>query len=230
METLLQWLSLHADNAHFIIFGLLILTGFSLPISEELMLIAGGVLASSVIPDNTAHLFIAVFLGCYFSDCIAYWIGRYFGKKLYNVRWLPFSLNEKRVQKLSWFYGKYGFLTLFIGRFIPFGVRSGIFMTAGVSKMHFGKFILSDGIGCLIFSTIIFAASYSFGKNYDSLCQILNKSNLYIFILFAVSSAEEYTTELIKKLGEEIAEFAVAGDVEELADVIEVIEAEQPIP
>ena len=189
METLLQWLSLNADNAHFIVFGLLILAGFSLPISEEIMLIASGVLASSVIPDHTPHLFIAVFLGCYFSDWIAYWLGRVCGKKLYNISWLPFSLNEKRVEKLGIFYEKHGFLTLLIGRFIPFGVRNGIFMTAGVSRMHFGKFAITDAIGCLFFSFLIFTLAYSFGKNYESLCLLINQSNIVIFISFVIFSA-----------------------------------------
>lgn len=40
-----------------------------------------------------------------------------------------------------------------------------------------------------------------------------------------VASDEEYRTELVKKLGEETEEFLRAGDAEELADVIEVIEA-----
>ncbi|MDB6081018.1 MAG: putative rane protein [Chlamydiia bacterium] len=187
METLLEWLSLHADNAHFILFGLLMLAGFSLPVSEELILILGGVLASSVIPENTIHLFMAVFLGCYFSDWIAYWLGRGLGKRLYNVKWLPFSLNEKRVERLKWFYDNYGFWTLFIGRFIPFGVRNGIFMTAGIGKMHFGKFALSDAIGCFVFSAALFSLAYSFGKNYDVMRDLLRKGNIVIFALFMVA-------------------------------------------
>ena len=66
METFLEWLTLHAAHAHYILFGLLMISGFSLPVSEELMLIVGGVLASSIIPEHTIHLFLAVFLGCNF--------------------------------------------------------------------------------------------------------------------------------------------------------------------
>lgn len=189
MESLLQWLTVHADHAHYIIFSLLLLAGFSLPISEEVMLLASGVLASSVIPDHTMHLFMAVFLGCYFSDWIAYWLGRIYGRKLFNIRWLPFSLNEKRMTRLSWFYENYGFLTLFIGRFIPFGVRNGIFMTAGLGKMHFGKFALSNVIGCFLFSLLLFTLSYSFGKNYEVLSSYITCSNKIIFISFAVCAA-----------------------------------------
>ncbi len=45
-----------------------------------------------------------------------------------------------------------------------------------------------------------------------------------------VATQEEYKVELIKKLREELEEFEVAGDVEELADIMEVIEALKLLP
>ena len=45
-----------------------------------------------------------------------------------------------------------------------------------------------------------------------------------------IATPEEYKAELIKKLGEEIKEFIEAGDAEELADVLEVIEALKKLP
>lgn len=45
-----------------------------------------------------------------------------------------------------------------------------------------------------------------------------------------IASPDEYKEELIKKLGEEWEEFQVAGDIEELADVLEVIEALKQLP
>lgn len=45
-----------------------------------------------------------------------------------------------------------------------------------------------------------------------------------------VASDEEYKVELIKKLNEEALEFGLAGDPEELADVLEVIEALRQLP
>ncbi len=45
-----------------------------------------------------------------------------------------------------------------------------------------------------------------------------------------VASPEEYREELIKKLAEEVVEFGEAGDPEELADVLEVIEALRKLP
>lgn len=44
------------------------------------------------------------------------------------------------------------------------------------------------------------------------------------------ASPEEFKTELIKKLQEEVSEFAEAGSPEELADVLEVIDALRKLP
>ena len=45
-----------------------------------------------------------------------------------------------------------------------------------------------------------------------------------------IASLEEYKIELIKKLNEETKEFSEVGDPQELADIIEVIEALKKLP
>ena len=45
-----------------------------------------------------------------------------------------------------------------------------------------------------------------------------------------IASPEEYKAELIKKLNEEVKEFLETGDPEELADIVEVIEALETLP
>ncbi|HRH22488.1 MAG TPA: nucleoside triphosphate pyrophosphohydrolase [Candidatus Paceibacterota bacterium] len=57
----------------------------------------------------------------------------------------------------------------------------------------------------------------------DNIPEILDKKG--VSYEKRIASLDEYKTELIKKLGEEVAEFSEAGDPEELADVMEVVEA-----
>lgn len=45
-----------------------------------------------------------------------------------------------------------------------------------------------------------------------------------------IADEVEYKVELIKKLQEEVDEFKEAGDIEELADVLEVVEALRGLP
>src|SRR4029078_10224849 len=107
---------------------------------EDLMIILSAVLAATVVPENTLQLFLGVFLGCYLSDWVCYWIGRKFGPKLWNIRWFAKTFDQKRLHQTHSYYARYGFWTLLIGRFIPFGVRNCLFLSAGLGRMHFGKF------------------------------------------------------------------------------------------
>lgn len=175
MEALLVWLYELGPIAPLIIFAGLIITGFSLPLSEDLLIIASGVLASTVLSDYTLELFAACFLGSFLADCVAYLLGRLFGDKLAIKK-------ETRMQKLSSFYEKYGFWALFVGRCIPFGIRNGIFMTAGAAKMPFRKFLLSDGIACAGFSSLLFFLAYSCGKNYEVLLSYVQQTSYAIGI------------------------------------------------
>ena len=87
------------------------------------------------------------------------------------------------------YYQKYGFYTLMVGRFIPFGVRNLLFITAGISKMHFGRFILSDGIACFISNITLFSIAYTLGKNYKvifSFLVIYNNVLITILIVFLI--------------------------------------------
>lgn len=186
MDFLIQLITDHAAYAHWIVFGALMLAGINVPISEDLMIIISALLAATIVPENTEKLFIAVFLGCYISDWASYWIGRSFGRKLWDIKWFAKTVDAKRLEQIQNYYKKYGFWTLLVGRFIPFGVRNCLFLTAGMGKMSFPKFLLSDGIACIISNTVLFSIAYSLGKNYQSLISGIKFFNIFIFALFVV--------------------------------------------
>lgn len=62
----------------------------------------------------------------------------------------------------------------------------------------------------------------------DKTPEILDKKNIPYEKRLA--SDDEYKSELMKKLSEEVDEFLEAGDPEELADVLEVIAALRELP
>lgn len=186
LATLTDLLIQNSQHAHWLIFSLLILAGFNFPISEDFMLIISGMLASTVIPENTFQLFFCVFLGCYLSDWIAYYLGRSLGPRLWQFPWFAKAVPRRMFCRLKVFYSKYGFLTLLVGRFIPFGVRNCLFITAGMTRMSFLRFIISDGIACLISNTCLFSLAYCFGKKYPLLLEYVRLYNVLIFTVFAL--------------------------------------------
>ena len=62
----------------------------------------------------------------------------------------------------------------------------------------------------------------------DKIPEILDKKG--ISYEKRIATEEEYCSELIKKLAEEIEEFLAAKNTEELADILEVIEALKQLP
>ncbi|MBI3589719.1 MAG: nucleoside triphosphate pyrophosphohydrolase [Candidatus Liptonbacteria bacterium] len=62
----------------------------------------------------------------------------------------------------------------------------------------------------------------------DKIPEILDKKG--VTYERRITSSEEYKAELVRKLGEEAKEFTEAGDPEELADIMEVVEALKQLP
>jgi membrane protein DedA with SNARE-associated domain len=182
MEELLQFIQGNIQYAHWIIFGALLLAGFNIPVSEDGMLFISGVLASHY-PDHLVRLFIAVYMGAYLSDLICYTLGRKFGPKLFEIKFFANMVPPERIDKIRNFYERYGIVTLLVGRFIPFGVRNGLFLTAGLGKMDFKKFALADLLACTISTVVFFTLYYYFG---NSIIEYVKQGNIVLFGLVAI--------------------------------------------
>lgn len=109
MESFFVYICEHAHHAHWIIFCLLLLTGLNLPLSEDLMLLGGGAIASVCIPDHALRLYIWIFFGCYLSAWEAYWLGRLLGPRLYQIRLFNNVVTPHRLDVLRHYYAKWHF-------------------------------------------------------------------------------------------------------------------------
>lgn len=187
MKTLVSFILEHSEYAPWITFGLILLAGLNVPISIDLIMILAAFLAATTLPHHTLSLYLSLLIGTYFSAWLAYWLGRLLGKRLLHIPLFSRLLPPKRLLKIEAFYHKHGFLTLLLGRFIPFGVRNCIFMTAGICHSPFGKFALRDLIPCSVWTTTCFSIFYTLGLNYQLLFQRVKIINLALFIALSVT-------------------------------------------
>lgn len=193
MESLIGFACENAHAAHWIFFLLIMIAGLNVPISEDIVLLTGGALASTCLPENALQLFIWLFFACWFSAWEAYWIGRLLGPKLYDIKWFSHILSLKRIERLHYYYEKYGILTFLIGRFIPGGARNALFMTSGLGKMPFHKFILRDLPACLLSVSVLFYLGYLFGQNYHTIIRHFKTYNLIALIIIIISILFAFT-------------------------------------
>ncbi|MGR9013075.1 MAG: DedA family protein [Gammaproteobacteria bacterium] len=177
MEELIQLIQANIAYAPYIIFCALLLAGFNVPVSEDAMLFITAVLAGKH-PDYSAQLFLSVYLGAYLSDLICYWLGRLLGPKILKIRFFVGMASAERIGKIHGFYKKYGMITILLGRFIPFGVRNGLFLTAGLGRMNFLKFAIADFIACTITTITYFSLYYRYG---NTIIDAIRTSNEILF-------------------------------------------------
>ncbi len=163
MEEIIAYITGHIELAPYLIFGLLLLAGFCIPIPEDGMLLTSGLLAS-LHPEYVIHLFIGVFAGAYISDLIAYWMGRILGPKLWKIKLVEKTVSMDKIRLMHHYFEKYGIVTLIFGRFVPFGFRNAMFISAGLSRMNFLKFSFADLIACTISTLFFFNLYYRLGR------------------------------------------------------------------
>lgn len=187
MDQIYHFITQHANIAPWIIFGLFLLAGMNIPISIDILIIMASILSATLLPHKVIPLFLACLCGCYFSAWIAYWIGRLLGKKFIETRLGKKLFPKERLEKIGLFYARYGFLTLLIGRFIPFGIRNGIFMSSGMARSPFMLFLTRDILPCTIWTSSSFFLFHSLGTHFDVLIDYMKIINISLFSCFAVA-------------------------------------------
>ena len=183
MEAFLEFVQSNVAYAPYAYLGLLLIAGFNIPVSEDLMLLTSALIAIKN-PEMKYQLFTGVFLGAYLSDLICYgFMGRYLGPKIFKIRFFANMITQEKIDRINEFYSRYGMSTLIIGRFIPFGVRNALFLTAGLGRMNAIKFAIGDLIACTISCSFFFWLYFTYG---EAVIDVVKKGNIILFSLAAL--------------------------------------------
>ena len=101
-------------------------------------------------------------LGVVISDGLLSGVGRWWGPKLLETRWMKRMLADHRRAQIEENFHRYGVLVLLFARFLP-AIRSPIFIMAGVTRVPFTRFLLADGIYAIPGVTLLFTLAFWFG-------------------------------------------------------------------
>jgi membrane protein DedA with SNARE-associated domain len=153
----------HIDDFGYIgIFVALLLAGCGLPLPEELPVILAGIMVGH---DETALkwyvMLPVVIAGVVIGDGILYGMGRYWGERLLNIGWVQRHLvpPDKRAEIEKNFHDR-GIAVLLFVRLLP-GIRTPVFIMAGVMRVPLGRFLLADGLYAIPGVNVLFWLSYA---------------------------------------------------------------------
>lgn len=134
--------------------------GLGIPVPEEIPILTAGVLAHEGIVRWWIALplcLVAILLG----DTVLYWVGRHWGEHILDWRLVRHVLTPDREARFISAYRRHGVKIVFAARHLA-GVRAAAFLTAGIARVPFPKFIAVDAAAALIGVPFSFALAYFF--------------------------------------------------------------------
>ncbi|MHC4082364.1 MAG: DedA family protein [Planctomycetota bacterium] len=131
----------------FAVFLLLMLTGFGIPLGEDLVIIPAGILVGlgTLDPWLTG---ISAYAGVLLSDCMWYALCSEYGTRLLHKRWFKRTIHPRRLLEVKHHIEQRGAWVVLMARFIP-GSRTPAITSAGLLHLPFWKFVVATAAGCV---------------------------------------------------------------------------------
>jgi membrane protein DedA with SNARE-associated domain len=149
------------------IFVALLACGFGFPMPEDVILIAGGILAQQEGASIWPSVVVAYF-GVIIGDGVMFTIGRRLGTKLLDHKKLHRIFSPARRARVENLFSKWGAYAVFAGRFAA-GVRAMVFMTAGAMKVRYSLFFVFDSLAAILSVPLFIWVGSKFGENLEAI-------------------------------------------------------------
>ena len=145
---------------YFGILAALLLGSLGAPIPEEMPIVAAGILSHEGLARWWLALPVCV-LGVLSGDMVLYWAGRRWGKRVLGWRVVRLVLTPPRAERLEAAYREHAMKTVAMARHVA-GLRAAAFLTAGIARVPFWKFILADAAAATVSVPLAFGLAYFF--------------------------------------------------------------------
>ncbi|RIK76272.1 MAG: hypothetical protein DCC68_19710 [Planctomycetota bacterium] len=140
----------------------LILTGCGFPLPEEVAFVYAGV-QSAVGHLNWGLALAACGIGALLGDSVMYGIGRLGRGWIGRHAWFSRIVHLEREEQVRRLIARHGIKVFFAARFMV-GIRGPLYVTLGILKVPFWRFLVVDTICASAVIGVFFSLSYYFGQ------------------------------------------------------------------
>ena len=142
---------------------------------DSLLFVAGAFAALGSL--NLVWVLVLLSVAAILGDTINYWVGNFIGPKVFQMQ-NSRIFKKEYLDRTHQFYEKYGPITIVIGRFVPI-IRTFAPFLAGVGSMTYGKFLIYNVVGGLLWIFSFTLGGYFFGN-----LPFVKKN--FTFVIFAI--------------------------------------------
>jgi len=169
------------------IFAVLFLGGVGAPMPEELPILAAGALAH----EGYMRWWVALpvcLAGVLSGDSVLYWVGYHWGERILDWSLVRRVLTPTREHVLIDAYRRHAAKTIFTARHLM-GLRAAAFLSAGIARVPFWKFILVDTGAALLGVPTGFALAYFFTDQVHEIVHDVRRVERWLTLLALVALA-----------------------------------------
>jgi membrane protein DedA with SNARE-associated domain len=143
---------------------------------------------------------IGAMLGAIINYLLAMWLGRpiiyaFADSKVGHLC----LLSSEKVKKAEDYFNEHGKVSTFVGRLIP-GIRQLISIPAGLSKMHFGQFLLYTFLGAGIWNVVLALLGYIAHGQMDLIHAYSHELSIAIMALLGIVIVYFVVKTVVKRL------------------------------
>ena len=183
-----QWFSDFAPNAPYLaIIGILLATGFGLPMPEDIPLIIGGYLCGQAADAGDSHpalwlMMPGAMIAIVGSDLVLFSLGYWIGPSIQRHTIIKRLVGTRNLARTRVAFRKRGAKFIFFARFLP-GVRAPAFFTAGTFKMPVTRFLIWDGAAACLSAPWVMLMGYHFHGEIEHARDALSKGKTFGFVI-----------------------------------------------
>jgi membrane protein DedA with SNARE-associated domain len=159
--------SLQGLPAYALVFGILVGSGFGLPVNEDILLVTAAALTLSGVMEPWPLIAVA-WCGIVIADGLIFHWGRLFGVRLLEHRLLSHAIPPRRLAAMQAFMQRTGPAAIFLARFMP-GVRSAVYLSAGSLRLPYRQQFLFDGLAAAVELPLLVHGVRYVGGNWERL-------------------------------------------------------------
>jgi membrane protein DedA with SNARE-associated domain len=179
VDTLMSSLySLEGFPAYALLFGLLLGSGFGLPINEDILLLGAAALTLKGVMDPIPLIAVAWF-GVLAADSLIFHWGHQFGARLLRHRLLGRLMPPRRLTSMQAAMLRYGPGYIFLARFMP-GVRSALYFAAGSLKMPYRHQFIFDGAAAVVELPLLVYGVRYVGGRWDEIMAVVEQFQSFL--------------------------------------------------
>jgi membrane protein DedA with SNARE-associated domain len=164
--------------------GFVLLEDFGVPVPGETILILGAVYAGT----GRLNIFLVGligFLAAVAGDNIGFAIGHFGGRRLIDRYGRYILLTPERVDKATGFFERHGGKIVVAARFIE-GLRQANGIIAGMTGMHWAKFLGFNALGAALWVGVWTAIGYFSGSHIDTIYSAATRYSTFLAIAVVV--------------------------------------------